>query len=170
MNKNQHNNLSNFKKYQKWFWMLFSGSILFVFLLFLLASWGAFGSMPSFDELENPDSNLATEIIGSDGVTLGKFYRENRTPVKFSDLPQHLVDALVATEDERFYSHSGIDARGTLRAVLKLGKGGGASTISQQLAKNLFLQFGCNSSIIFCSCNMKNDLIIPFKILCRMVK
>ena len=138
MNKNQHNNLAHFKKYQKWFWMLFSGSILFVFLLFLLASWGAFGSMPSFDELENPDSNLATEIIGSDGVTLGKFYRENRTPVKFSDLPQHLVDALVATEDERFYSHSGIDARGTLRAVLKLGKGGGASTISQQLAKNLF--------------------------------
>jgi penicillin-binding protein 1A len=138
MNKNQHNSLAHFKKYQKWFWMLFSGSILFVFLLFLLASWGAFGSMPSFDELENPDSNLATEIIGSDGVTLGKFYRENRTPVKFSDLPQHLVDALVATEDERFYSHSGIDARGTLRAVLKLGKGGGASTISQQLAKNLF--------------------------------
>lgn len=138
MNKKQENYPVEFKKYQKWFWKLFGGGIFLIFVLFLLASWGAFGPMPSFDELENPDSNLATEIIGSDGVTLGKFYRENRTPVKFNELPQHLVDALVATEDERFYSHSGIDARGTMRAVLKLGKGGGASTISQQLAKNLF--------------------------------
>jgi penicillin-binding protein 1A len=95
--------------------------------------------MPSFDELENPDTNIATEIISSDGVTLGKFYKENRTPVKYHELPQHIVKALVATEDERFYEHSGIDAKGTLRAVVKLGRDGGASTLTQQLAKNLFL-------------------------------
>ncbi|GEM54278.1 penicillin-binding protein 1A [Flavobacterium branchiophilum NBRC 15030 = ATCC 35035] len=94
--------------------------------------------MPSVEELENPNSNLATEIISFDGVLLGKFYNENRTSIKYKDLPKHLVDALVATEDERFYDHSGIDARGTLRAVLKLGTNGGASTITQQLAKLLF--------------------------------
>ena len=128
----------NFSYYTGMFWKIFVGGIAVLVLIFLLASWGVFGSMPSFDDLENPDSNLATEIISSDGVTLGKFYRENRTPVKFEELPKHLVDALVSTEDERFYDHSGIDARGTLRAVFKLGSSGGASTISQQLAKNLF--------------------------------
>lgn len=128
----------NFSKYIKWFWKLFFGGIAFVVLLFLFASWGFFGEMPSFEKLENPDSNVATEIISSDGVVLGKFYAENRVPVKFDDLSPHLVNALVSTEDERFYDHSGIDARGTLRAIVKLGQDGGASTITQQLAKNLF--------------------------------
>jgi penicillin-binding protein 1A len=71
-------------------------------------------------------------------VTIGKFYNENRTPIKYADLPKHLVNALVATEDERFYEHSGIDGRGTMRAVLSLGTSGGASTLTQQLAKLLF--------------------------------
>ena len=122
------------KKFWKYFLIAFGGLLLF----FLFASWGLFGSMPSFSELENPESNLATEIISADGLTLGKFYNENRTPIKYKDLPKHLVDALISTEDERFYDHSGIDARGTLRAISKLGKGGGGSTITQQLAKNLF--------------------------------
>jgi penicillin-binding protein 1A len=124
--------------YQKKFWKVFFIGLGSVFAFFFLTSLGLFGSMPSFDELENPDSNLATEIISSDGVVLGKFYRENRSPVKYEDLPQHLVDALIATEDERFYEHSGIDARRTLGAAIKLGSDGGASTISQQLAKLLF--------------------------------
>lgn len=124
--------------YKVKFWHLFIAMIGAIVLFFLFASWGLFGPMPSFQELENPDSNLATEIISSDGVTLGKFYRENRTPVHYEDLPQHLIDALIATEDERFHQHSGIDARGTLRAMLSLGTSGGASTITQQLAKNLF--------------------------------
>ena len=124
--------------YQKKFWKIFFWGLGGVFLFFVGANFGLFGSMPSFDELENPDSNLATEIIASDGVTLGKFYRENRSPVKFDDLPKHLVDALISTEDERFYEHSGIDARGTLRAAVSLGSDGGASTLSQQLAKLLF--------------------------------
>ncbi len=129
----------NFSKYIRWFWILFLSGVLFVALLFLLASWGAFGEMPDHTVLENPKTNLATEIISSDGKTLGKFYlNDNRTPVDYNELPQDLVNALIATEDTRFHNHSGIDARGTLRAIFKLGGGGGASTISQQLAKQLF--------------------------------
>ena len=129
----------NFSKHIRWFWRLFVAGILFIILIFLLASWGAFGEMPDHTILENPHTNLATEIITSDGKTLGKFYlNDNRTPVEFSELPKTMVNALIATEDERFMDHSGIDARGTLRAIVKLGRGGGASTISQQLAKQLF--------------------------------
>lgn len=128
-----------FSKYVRWFWMLFGFGILSVILLFLAASWGLLGEMPDHTVLENPRTNLASEVISSDNKTLSKFYYEdNRTPISYEQLPKHLVDALVATEDIRFYDHSGIDARGTLRAIFKLGKGGGASTISQQLAKQLF--------------------------------
>lgn len=130
---------NDFSKYIRWFWIVFLGGILSIGLIFLLASWGVFGEMPDHTVLENPKTNLATEIISSDGKTLGKFYfDDNRTPVDYSELPKNLVDALIATEDARFYNHSGIDARGTLRAAIKLGSGGGASTISQQLAKQLF--------------------------------
>ena len=129
----------DFKKHIKWFWVIFLGGIASLILLFLLASWGVFGALPTFEELENPQNNLATEIISSDGKTLGKYYlNENRTPIRYKDLPQNLIKALIATEDERFYEHSGIDFKGTLRAISKLGAGGGASTITQQLAKNLF--------------------------------
>ncbi|MFD1016950.1 penicillin-binding protein 1A [Winogradskyella rapida] len=129
----------DFSKYVRWFWILFLSGIASVVLLFLFASWGALGEMPDHTKLENPETNLATEIISSDDKTLGKFYfNDNRTPVGFEDLPKNIVDALISTEDVRYFDHSGIDARGTLRAIFKLGKGGGASTISQQLAKNLF--------------------------------
>ena len=137
--KQVKNNNQEFDKYVRWFWILFSAGILFVVLIFSLASWGAFGELPDHTQLENPETHLATEIISSDGVTLGKFYfNDNRTPVGYDDLPKQLIDALVATEDARYYEHSGVDARGTLRAIVKLGSGGGASTISQQLAKQLF--------------------------------
>jgi len=129
----------NFSKPIRWFWMGFLALLVGAFFVFILASFGLFGSMPDHTALENPLTNLATEIISSDGKTLGKFYYEdNRTPVAYSELPKHLVEALIATEDVRYYEHAGIDARGTLRAMVKLGKGGGASTISQQLAKQLF--------------------------------
>ncbi len=131
---------TGFFTYIKWFWILISVGILSVVLLFLLASWGAFGPMPEYEYLENPQTNLATEIISSDGKTLGKFYLDdNRTPVPFDSLPDNLVNALVATEDVRFYEHSGIDAFGVLRAVAYLGTNGGASTITQQLARQLFV-------------------------------
>ncbi|MBU2949759.1 transglycosylase domain-containing protein [Tamlana agarivorans] len=129
----------DFSSYIRWFWILFLGGILTIVFIFLLASWGAFGEMPDHTVLENPKTNLATEIISSDGKTLGKFYfNDNRTPVSYNDLSKNLVDALIATEDARFHEHSGIDARGTIRAAVYMGKNGGASTISQQLAKLLF--------------------------------
>jgi len=131
---------NGYRKYIIGFWTLFGIGIFLILFLFLLAGWGVFGKMPKFEELENPETNLATEIFSSDGQTLGKYYSENRTPIKYEDLPTHLVQALVATEDERFYSHSGIDAKGTVRAAVYLGAKGGASTITQQLAKQLFTQ------------------------------
>ncbi len=130
--------IKDIQYYKKKFWRIFGYTLGGVFLFFLLASWGVLGSMPSFEELENPNSNLATEVISADNVVIGKFYNENRTSVKYGDLPQHLVKALVATEDERFYEHSGIDGKRTLGAALRLGSNGGASTLTQQLAKLLF--------------------------------
>ncbi|MFT4943159.1 MAG: penicillin-binding protein 1A [Flavobacteriales bacterium] len=124
----------------KIFWLLLLSGIALIALLFLLASFGTFGSLPDETSLENPEKNLATEIISSDGKVIGKFYKENRTPVAFEELPEHLKNALLATEDIRFYDHSGIDIRGTLRAAVYLGSKGGASTISQQLAKQLFTE------------------------------
>ena len=130
----------NYSKPIRWFWMAFLAVVLGVALIFILASFGAFGAMPDHTALENPRTNLATEIISADGETLGKFYYEdNRTPVAFNELPKHLVDALIATEDVRYFDHAGIDVRGTIRAFAFLGKRGGASTISQQLARQLFV-------------------------------
>ncbi|MDO5978772.1 penicillin-binding protein 1A [Flavivirga spongiicola] len=138
--KNQAITTQGFSKYIRWFWIVFIGGVFLVILIFLLASWGAFGKMPDHTQLENPKTHLATEIISSDGKTLGKFYLDdNRTPVSYDELPQNLIDALIATEDVRFKEHSGIDPRGTLRAFFFLGKKGGASTISQQLARQLFV-------------------------------
>ena len=124
----------------KFFWMCFTLGILFVAGIFGSAALGFFGPMPPLEQLENPKTNLATQIISSDGEILGKFfYNDNRTPITFDELPDHLVNALIATEDERFYSHSGIDFRGTFRAIAYLGTRGGASTITQQLARQLFV-------------------------------
>ena len=139
---------SKFSKLKRLFWVVFLAGLGAAFMLFLLASYGAFGPMPDHTALENPRTNLATEIMSADGITLGKFYYEdNRTPVGYNELPEHLVNALIATEDIRFYDHAGIDAKGTLRALLKLGKGGGASTISQQLAKQLFHGEGSKNTL-----------------------
>lgn len=129
---------NDFSKYIKWFRYLFLGGIIAFIGMFLLASWGIFGELPTFEELENPEKNLATEVISIDGKTIGKYAYENRTPVHYKDLPDNLVKALIATEDERFYEHSGIDFKATARAIVKLGKDGGGSTITQQLAKLLF--------------------------------
>ena len=128
---------TNFSKYIKWFWVTILGGTAMVILLFLFASWGFYGALPTFEELENPEHNLATEVISIDGKTMGKYFKENRTPVKYKDLPKSLIKALIATEDERFYEHSGVDFKATARAIAKLGKGGGGSTITQQFAKLL---------------------------------
>ena len=139
------------KKYRLFyygFWLIFIGGFLAVFTLFYSASTGGLGEMPDFRQLENPNTNLATQIISSDNRLLGKFhFGENRTPISYNELPKQLIDALIATEDERFYSHSGIDFKATVRAVVFLNKRGGASTISQQLARQLFV--GVRSKNIF---------------------
>jgi penicillin-binding protein 1A len=96
------------------------------------------GEMPSVEELKNPKLNQSSEIYSQDGVMIGKFYEENRTPVKFENIPKSIINALIATEDARFYSHVGVDPRAIGRAVVSLGRDGGGSTITQQLAKNLF--------------------------------
>ena len=129
---------SGFRVYVLWFWGLFLFGILSVVALFSLTAAGIFGPLPDETRLEDPEKDLATQIISVDGQVIGKFFTENRTPVKFEDLPEHLVQALIATEDARFYDHSGVDGRGTLRALAFLGSKGGASTISQQLAKQFF--------------------------------
>lgn len=132
------NQQSNVKRHIKTFWKLFGVCLFLVFMVFILASWGAFGSLPDETSLENPEKDLATQIISSDGQVIGKFFKENRTPVQYEELPEHLVQALLATEDARFYDHSGVDGKGTVRALAFLGTRGGASTITQQLAKQFF--------------------------------
>jgi Membrane carboxypeptidase/penicillin-binding protein len=119
-----------------------NGSICNNFYFLLLV--GIFADIPSFEELEDPKSNLATQIIAEDGEVLTTYHIENRSYITFNDLSQGLKDAIVATEDARFYNHSGIDFKSLARVGVKtvlLGNvrgGGGGSTLSQQLAKSLF--------------------------------
>ena len=122
-------------------WIGFGGLVLFVILFFACVNWGLFGAMPTFDELENPQTNLATEIISADGKVLGTYYVENRSNVRYSELSHYMPEALISIEDERFTGHSGIDEKALFRVafgVLTGRKKGGGSTITQQLAKNLF--------------------------------
>tara|TARA_B100000242_G_scaffold60759_1_gene36430 strand:+ start:36 stop:2267 length:2232 start_codon:yes stop_codon:yes gene_type:complete len=119
-----------------------------MFGVFYLASIGKFGEMPDFRQLENPKTNFASEIVSSDNQILGKYYfNDNRTPVDYDEINPETVNALIATEDERFYSHPGIDLKATIRAIVFLNTRGGASTISQQLARQLFV--GVRSRNIF---------------------
>lgn len=122
------------------FWKIFIGGFLAVLLVVILINFGIFGKMPSLAQLENPSITLATEVYGDDGTSMGKFFREggNRSNVQYKDISKHVVNALVATEDERFYEHSGIDGKAVIRAIALLGRQGGGSTITQQLALNMF--------------------------------
>lgn len=123
----------------KWFWIVFVLGVLFVFSFFVALDYGSFGEMPSVKDLSHSQNEYASEVYTADGKAIGRYsYRRNRVYAEYSDLPKHLIDALVATEDERFYKHSGIDEIGLIRAIVKLGQDGGGSTITQQLAKNLF--------------------------------
>ena len=129
-----------YRKFIRLIWIAFAAVVLGIASIFGAASLGLLGSMPDFRQLENPKTNLATQIISADDTVLGKFYfNDNRTPISFREIPTDMIDALIATEDERFYNHSGIDFRGTARALFYLGKKGGASTITQQLARQLFV-------------------------------
>jgi penicillin-binding protein 1A len=122
-------------------WIGFASLILLTVLYFVALVYnflGLFGEIPSFEALENPRNDQASEIYSSDNVLMGKYYRENRTLVKYEEVSPYLVNALVATEDVRFEDHTGVDIWGVLRLIIYLGREGGGSTITQQLAKNLF--------------------------------
>ncbi len=123
------------KRSVKFLWYTFFFGILFIVAIFLSANYGLFGKMPSINELENPEADLASEIYTSDGLLIGKYYSENRSEVKYTQISPNVLNALVATEDERFYDHSGIDAEAVARAIYSLGAQGGGSTITQQVAK-----------------------------------
>lgn len=136
-------NLLSIEKFRLWFWGIFSFLGLFILTIFILIGFEFFGPMPTFEELENPKSNIATEIISEDNVVLGNFFVQNRTFVSYDEISPNVINALIATEDVRYHSHSGIDFRGLGRVMFKtvlIGKrnAGGGSTITQQLAKNLF--------------------------------
>lgn len=141
MGKQQGSNAS-FRKYVKYIWVLIFAPVLFIFLMVGLTAFGVFGDLPTFEELENPNSSLASEVYSADMKTLGKYYIQNRVNVHYKDLSPHLVNALKATEDVRFEEHSGVDIKGLMRVFVRTiilqQDAGGGSTISQQLAKNLF--------------------------------
>lgn len=135
-------NKSPYNKYIRWFWALFAFPFVLVAIIFILINTEVFGPMPGFEELENPENNLAAEVYSDDGVLLGKFYLQNRSWTDYEDISPYLIAALISTEDIRFYRHSGIDARALARVAIKsvlMGRSaGGGSTITQQLAKNLY--------------------------------
>lgn len=128
------------KRYTRILWTILIGGILAGFLFIFSVRVGLFGKLPSFKDLENPKSNLASEVISADSVVLGTYFVQNRSNVKYEELSPHLINALISTEDKRFYSHSGIDFRRTFTILFYnlVGKKQGASTITQQLALNLF--------------------------------
>ena len=135
-----------FKKYWKFFvifWSVVLVGIIGVFVFFWLISAGKLGFMPTFEELENPNNRFASEVYFADGPIMNRYFeKENRKYIEYREIPQSVIDALIATEDVRFYDHSGVDVRGLFRAAKGLltanTSAGGGSTISQQLAKMLF--------------------------------
>lgn len=132
---------TRYKRIIKRLWYFYTGLVTFVILMFCLSALGVFGYMPDLDELENPKSYLATEIFSSDGQLLGTYYRENRSNTRYEEISENLINALIATEDVRYIKHSGVDFKAIVRmvwGVVTFQSKGGGSTITQQLAKNLF--------------------------------
>ncbi|RZF58222.1 penicillin-binding protein 1A [Sphingobacterium corticibacterium] len=129
------------KRYTRNFWMILCSIVILGALFLVSVRLGVFGKLPSFEELENPKSNLASEILTDDLQVLGRYYKHNRSNVKYSELSPYLVHALVSTEDKRFYDHAGIDYSRTITSAIYttlLNRKQGGSTITQQLALNLF--------------------------------
>ncbi len=131
----------------KIFWRIFFGLFGLVIIIILMANFGFLGDMPSIDDIQNPSANQSTQVYAQDGTLMGKFYLEDRVNVEYKDISKHVINALIATEDERFYRHSGIDGKALTRAFVYLGKEGGASTITMQTAKNLFTRYKRNKVI-----------------------
>src|SRR5258705_7866400 len=144
----QRSNGSGISRPVRIFWRIFLIGLGAFILFITLANFGVFGKMPSLKDLENPTIQQASEVYAVDGTLMGKYYTErgNRSNVKYRDISKHVINALISTEDERFYKHAGIDFKSTVRAVLTLGKQGGGSTITQQLAKALLEQGSKNKA------------------------
>ena len=130
------------RKLNPLFWKIFFACLGAFVLLLVLINFGVFGPLPSLKELENPSIMLASEVYADDGTLMGKYYKDksNRRNVEYHDISKNAINALLSTEDKRFYDHSGIDGMGVMRAVAKLGRDGGGSTITQQLAKYMLGQ------------------------------
>jgi len=148
------------KNWVKLFWKyyLIAAGIFLLFILMLNFGW--IGDMPDLDDIENPTASLASQVYAQDGTPMGKFYLEDRISVKYRDISPYLLQALVATEDKRFYDHYGIDGEGLMRAVAFLGSQGGASTITMQTAKNLFTDnWGTKNKILRVIQKIKESII-----------
>ncbi len=148
----------------KIFWSIFLGGVGFVILFLVLANFGVLGSMPSIDDIENPTANQSTQVYAQDGTLMGKYYLEDRVNVDAKDISKHVYSALIATEDKRFYSHSGIDSKGLLRAFAYLGSEGGASTITMQTAKNLFTENWSTKNFLLRGIQKIKECIIAVKL------
>ena len=134
------------RKFLVWFWGIFSAGLLAAWLVFFMIAKGWLGYLPPLEELQNPQNRFASEVFSSDMQSLGRYYRyENRVSVRYSDLSPHVIHALIATEDARFKNHTGVDFKSFFRALLTLGKAGGGSTLTQQLAKQIWSPRASNS-------------------------
>lgn len=146
------------------FWRIFFWSMGGLGLFLIMINFGWLGSMPSIDDIENPTASLASQVYAQDGTLMGKFYLEDRINVQYKDISKHVVNALVATEDERFYDHKGIDPRSLGRALFFLGSEGGASTITMQTAKNLFTNNWSTSNILLRMIQKIKESLIAIKL------
>jgi len=152
------------KKSVKILWRIFFVAVACTILLVLLADFGVFGKMPSIEDLQNPSASLASQLYADDGTLMGKYYLEDRVNVNYADISPDIIKALVATEDERFYDHNGIDPRSLARAFVFLGSKGGASTITMQTAKNLFTENWSTSNIMLRMIQKIKECIIAVKL------
>ena len=148
----------------KIFWRIFFGGFAFLIVFFLMLNYGWIGSMPDLVDIENPTASLASQVYAEDGTLMGKYYIEDRINVKYKDISKYAIDALVATEDKRFYDHSGIDGKSLARAFLYLGSEGGASTITMQTAKNLFTENWSTKNFILRGLQKIKECIIAVKL------
>ena len=152
------------RKFLVWFWGIFSAGLLAAWLVFFMIAKGWLGYLPPLEELQNPQNRFASEVFSSDMQSLGRYYRyENRVSVRYSDLSPHVIHALIATEDARFKNHTGVDFKSFFRALLTLGKAGGGSTLTQQLAKQIWSPraSGCCKSLMNGSSPQNWNVFIP---------
>jgi penicillin-binding protein 1A len=129
-----------------------------------MLNWGWIGDMPDIEDIENPTALQASQVYAQDGYLMGKYYIEDRINVFYKDISKHAINALVATEDKRFYEHSGVDAQGLARAFIYLGSQGGASTITMQTAKNLFTENWSTKNFLLRSIQKLKECIIAIKL------